>query len=286
MTKVDQFESIFRSAAREVFRHEPPRIESVLVVTDRGAAEAKAFGDRVRAFLTVIGAGGSVAWRDVPGEEFQTAGELVELIETAAPDLICTYRNLHSTAWKWAYSLGTHVDVLTQHTDVPILMLPHPDAERSAEHALENTDVVMAVTDHLAGDRRMVSYGVRFTEAGGTLWLAHVEDEVAFERYIAAIGRIPEIDTDEAREVLARELLKEPESYIESCREVLKETDLTVKVETEVRFGHHLADYRALVDEHRIDLLVLNTKDEDQLAMHGIAYELAVELRHIPLLLL
>jgi len=30
----------------------------------------------------------------------------------------------------------------------------------------------------------------------------------------------------------------------------------------------------------------LNTKDEDQLAMHGLAYPLAVELRQIPLLML
>ena len=35
MTNVDQFESMFRSASREVFRHERVNIESVLVVTDR-----------------------------------------------------------------------------------------------------------------------------------------------------------------------------------------------------------------------------------------------------------
>ena len=58
-----------------------------------------------------------VRWRDVKGSEFQTAGELLALVESAAPDLICTYRNLHSGAWKWPYSLGTHVDLLTQHTD-------------------------------------------------------------------------------------------------------------------------------------------------------------------------
>jgi hypothetical protein len=40
------------------------------------------------------------------------------------------------------------------------------------------------------------------------------------------------------------------------------------------------------VDEHHVDLLVLNTKDEDQLAIHGLAYPLAVELRNTPLLLL
>jgi len=30
----------------------------------------------------------------------------------------------------------------------------------------------------------------------------------------------------------------------------------------------------------------MNTKDEDQLAMHGLAYPLAIEVRSIPLLLL
>ena len=38
--------------------------------------------------------------------------------------------------------------------------------------------------------------------------------------------------------------------------------------------------------EHEIDLLVFNTKDDDQLAMHGLAYPLAVEVRGIPILML
>ena len=46
------------------------------------------------------------------------------------------------------------------------------------------------------------------------------------------------------------------------------------------------SEYKRLIDEHAVDLLVLNTKDEDQLAMHGIAYALAVEMRQIPLLML
>ena len=50
--------------------------------------------------------------------------------------------------------------------------------------------------------------------------------------------------------------------------------------------GHHLSTYKELVQKHQVDLLVMNTKDEDQLAMHGIAYPLAVELREIPLLML
>ena len=178
MTNVDQFESMFRSASREVFRHKSVDFESVLVVTDRDSENATLFGDQVRKFLGVISADEQVRWRDCSGSEFQSAGELLTLIETAGPDLICTYRNLHSNAWKWPYSLGTHVDLLTQHTDVPVLLLPHPEAQRAADHAFENTDTVMAIADHLTGDDRLVNFAVRMTESDGTLWLTHVEDEV------------------------------------------------------------------------------------------------------------
>ncbi len=130
MTKVDQFESMFRSAAREVYQHDPLDIESVLVVTDRDEEMARCFGDQLRQFLKVLSADEKVQWRDVAGSEFRTAGELLALVESSPPDLICTYRNLHSGAWRWPYSLGTHVDLLTQHTDVPVMLLPHPQALR------------------------------------------------------------------------------------------------------------------------------------------------------------
>ena len=50
--------------------------------------------------------------------------------------------------------------------------------------------------------------------------------------------------------------------------------------------GHHVADCRELAQANDVDLIVMNTKDEEQLAMHGLAYPLAIELRDIPLLLL
>ena len=286
MTNVDQFESMFRSASREVLRYERVDIGSVLIVTDRDEAGAKHFGGQIRRFLKVLNADEKVDWRDVTGSEFQTAGELLSLVESAAPDIICTYRNLHSGAWKWPYSLGAHVDLLTQHMDVPVMLLPHPEAERSAGHAIENTDTVMAIADHLTGDHRPVNHAVRFTENGGTLWLTHVEDEAAFGRYMEVISKIPTIDTDEARETVREQLLKEPQDYIDGCVEVLQKAGAHVKVEHLVVFGHHLSEYKRLIEQHEVDLLVLNTKDEDQLAMHGIAYALAVELRQIPLLML
>ena len=50
--------------------------------------------------------------------------------------------------------------------------------------------------------------------------------------------------------------------------------------------GRLVDEYRELIAKREIDLLVLHTKDDDQLAMHGAAYALAVELRGIPLLML
>ena len=50
--------------------------------------------------------------------------------------------------------------------------------------------------------------------------------------------------------------------------------------------GHHVREYRRLIDDNQVDLLVANTKDDDQLAMHGMAYSLSVELVDVPMLLL
>ena len=144
----------------------------------------------------------------------------------------------------------------------------------------------MAITDHLTGDHRLVNFAVRFTEESGTLLLTHIEDEAVFGRYIDVISKIPTIATDSAREELQRQLLKEPHDYIRSCSERLQTEGLAFQVEEIVILGHHIADLTRLIEEQQVDLLVLNTKDEEQMAMHGQAYPLAVELRKIPLLML
>jgi len=284
MTNVDQFESVFRAAAKEVFAYRRPEFEKVLVVTDLAPAEAQAFTTRARSFLAVLGA--APTWSPVSGDAFRTVGELLELVDREGPDLICTYRHLHSHAWKWPHSLGEHLDVLTQETSVPVLVLPHPAAGRASKHALQNTDRVMAMTDDLTGDERLVNHAVRLTQDGGTLFLTHVEDEAVFARYLETISKIPTIDTEIAREEILHQLLKEPADYIESVRETLAAENLPIRTEAVVTTGHRLSEYKRLVHRHEVDVLVLNTRDEDQLAMHGLAYPLAVELRSIALLML
>lgn len=287
MTNVDQFESVFRSASKEMFAYEHVEIATVLIVTDLEEAATYEYSEEVKGFLSILGdEGEGPTWEVIHRGEFETIESLLELANQSKPDLICTYRHLHSTQWKQPYSLGDFVEVLTQATEIPILILPHPEARRASDHALKDTNVVMAMTDHITGDSRLVNFATRFIEDNGVLFLTHVEDEANFERFIEVISKIPELDTDLARKEVSHQLLKEPLDFILNCAENLKAHRPSVHIQEIVVMGHHLSTYKKLVEEHQVDLLVMNSKDEDQLAMHGMAYPLAVELREIPLLML
>lgn len=285
MTNVDQFESVFKSATKISFAYQDIEIRKVLLVTDLEEQPAQQLSDQVRSFLTVLGEDDSVNWRTVQGDEFQTVKELLDLVEKENPDLICAYRHLHSQAWRWPYSLGEELDVLTQITSSPVLILPHPKAQ-PLDEILKGTGSVMAITNHLTGDHRLVNFAVRFTEERGTLSLTHIEDEKVFKSYVEVISKIPSITTETAEEEILKQLLKEPHDYIRSCSDTLQAEGLALKVQEIVSLGHHISDLTRLVEEHQVDLLVLHAKDEDQAAMHGLAYSLAVELRKIPLLML
>ena len=283
MTRIDQFESAFLSASKTVFTHAPVKMDRILVITDLSGYEARLFADKVRRFMGVLEH--DAQWSEVPGEECASVGELLDLVERRRPDLICTYRHLHSGAWQWPYGLGEHLDVLTQVTTTPVLVLPRPEDHEALEQ-IHDTDSVMAMTSHLKGDHTLINVAAHLVAPGGTLYAAHVEDSATFERYMEVISKIQSIQTDSAREQIQKQLLKEARDYIGSCRVELARAGVELKLEEIVILGPPLSEYKKLVGDHEVDLLVLHTKDDDQLAMHGLAYPLAVELRALPLLML
>lgn len=284
MTNVDQFESVFRSASKPVFHFQDVELRDILVVSDLATQAAEGFSGACRTLLH--GLGDDVRWETLDGGQFASPGELLTALERAKPGLVCTYRNLHSDGWRWPHSLGEYLDVLTQVVEAPVLVCPHPELMAPGEFAKSGTDRVMAVTDHLAGDETLVNWAVKIAEDDGDLLLAHVEDKLAYDRMIDVIGKIPALDTTVARFTIREQLLKEPHDFIRSCREGLEKAGARVKVHEVVTMGHRLADYKRLVAEHEVDVLVLHTRDDEQMAMHGLAYPIAVELRDIPLLLL
>ena len=283
MTTVDQFESIFNAASKPTHRYEPAPYSRIAVITDLDADAADGLARRLRAAFGTLA---QSEWLSIAADRSETVEQLLDLVDRERLDLAVTYRNLHSAAWQWPHSLGRHLDVLTQATECPVLTLPHPRDGSALDSALSRMRVVMAATDHLAGDGRLVNAAVGFVPPGGKLLLAHIEDDAIFERYIDVIGKIPTIDTGNAREALLRQLLKEPHDYVTSCRQALSEAGLDLEVAEFVSTGHRVNVYKQLIDEHSIDLMVLHTKADEQLAMHGLAYPLAVELRHTPLLMI
>ncbi len=280
MSRIDLFESVFKAATRDVFVHDPPSWSNVLVVTDLEAAPAAALTERARALLApALASEAQLVVLD--REQSRELGPLLDAVQARAPDLVVTCKNLHTSAWRWPHTLGDHLEVLTQQ-DAPVLVLPRPGDQGAVP---TEAHTVVAVTDHLAGDHRLVNHAAALVP-DGTLFLAHVEDDAVFARYIEAISRIPAVDTEVARDALRARLLQDPAHFIASCAEVLAKAAPGTRVQARVTMGHHLSTYLALVDEHAVDVVVMNTKDDDQHAMHGLAYPLAVQLHDVALLML
>jgi hypothetical protein len=283
MDHIDEFESVFRRAEKEQLAFVDIPIESIAFVVDGGHQEAAAAIPEIKKFLCRLE--NVPDWRVISGEQYQTVDQLLGRIDEHRTDLIITYRHLQEASMIPQHSLGVYLDVLTQTTSIPVLVLPGT-ASAPAGIQTRVCDRVMVIADHIHGDNRLINYGARMCSVGGTMWLCHVEDDRIFERYMQAIERIPEIDSDQARVLIDRQLLGEARDFVEGCAVIIQEEGPGIHVENYVGRGHHLQDYRRLIDEQNIDLLVLNTKDDDQLAMHGRAYSVSVELTDVSMLLL
>lgn len=286
MSTVDQFESVFKAAAKTTYMHETPSLGKVLLVTDMEESDGALYLNSVRQYFEKTLLPDETNWEVLSKNEFHTVKDLLGKVEEHRPDILITYRNLRSESWRWPYSLGEHLDVLTQVTTTPVLVLPHPDRDDASEFLSKTPENVMAVSGHMCGEGTLIKYASAFTPKGGKLLLSHIEDKVTLDRYLDAIEKIPDIDSEVARETLLARLLNDAKDFSESAREGLKQAGLDISVECMAQLGSRLEDYRKLIEEGQVDLLVMHAKEDDQLAMHGMAHPLAVELRAVPILLL
>ena len=281
MSSVDQFASVFNAATKTIFQHKPPVFNNALTVTDLAKEAADKYTETSKSFFSSVEA----TWESIGQEDFNSVKELLDIVEQRKPDLIVTYRHLYSEAWRWPHSLGEHLDVLIQVTDPPVAIMPHPDRKGIPAHAMKNTDNVIVINDHLTGEDCLINHAAYVTRPNGNLHLTHIENGSVFERYMEVISKIPEIDTDIARETIQAQLLNEPSAYIDSVEEALSKEIPDLQVIKHIAQGKQLDEYRKAVERHNADLVVLQSHDPDQQAMNATAYSLAVELRTTPLLI-
>lgn len=283
MDHIDEFESIFKRADKTSFEYQQPSWNRISLITDTESSQSEAVQKELLSYLPGLNETAQI--QTFGKENYSNVVELLDQLRKKPSELIVTYRHLFEEQHIPQHSLGVYVDVLTQTLQTPVLLLPGTakNPESLAERSCED---VLVITDHISGEDRLVNFGISCTPEGGQLFLVHIEDDVVFEQYMHVIEQIPELDSSIAREQISQQLLKNAVDYQTSCEEIISNIRSNIQVHSVARRGHRLRDFQSLIDEHDIDLLVMNTKDDDQLAMHGMAYSLSVELTHLPLLLL
>lgn len=284
--KLDEFESLFRSALSEVFHYQPPALGNVALVTDQDAETTGQLAEAVRKWLLPARSGSDAPVHALARPQWDTPEEpaiprLLHLLERLEPDIVVTSRGLLGRTRDLPYTLGSVCDSLSQGQPSPLLLLPRLSAD-----CLTPTARVLAVTNHLQGDDALVSWAASLCRQEGTLFLAHIEDDVMLQRYLHAIERIRGIETEVAKAALPAKLLELPRQYVATISDGLREQGVHDTVVPLVQMGHAMTDYRNLVHEHQVDLVVVNGRDDRQYAMHGLAHALAVGLRDLPLLVI
>ena len=280
--QIDEFQSMFKRASRENYQYQSLELKHVTIITHQSQEVANSIQKELTSFLPQLG--GQVEWNLITQNDFEDANQLLKCLHDHPSDLVVTHRHLHEDILLPQHSLGVYVDVLTQANKAPVLLLPGTASQRAA---LDKTcDTIMVATDHIAGDHRLVNHAALFAPENGIVWLCHVEDDAVYRRYLHVIERIPSLHTEETGEQVMEQLMNEAAAYIGSAVEDLSKRFPKTQWKSEITLGHQVQTYRRLADEHQADLVVLNTKDQGQLAMHGLAYSISVEIIDRPLLLL
>ena len=271
MPNVDEFESVFRAATRKVFHIDRPELNRALIVCDLGGDARDGYVSGVRNWLESIC--GQIEVADV--DAWHNVTSLRALITEKSPDLLVSYRGVRTDAWRFGDSLGIHLNTMTRGLKLPTIVTPHPEHKQIVNPIRS----IMVLTDHLTGDDRLVNFGMRLGPGEDLeLHLVHMENDAAFDRFVEAVSKVPEVDTNVVRETVLNQLLKEPHDYIQHVREMLDAQGISANVQAHIQTGHLVSDYRAILEKANPDLVVFPTLSEDRIALDGAAYSLAVNL--------
>lgn len=280
---IDRFQSIFRSADKPHFHYQPPDLTKVLVLTDSGDSDGS-FLKRVQNFIATADLAQTPEFIElklpVPGSR----SDFLNSIEKHSADLMVTHHHLFETFIDPSLGLGTYLESLLQSSPIPLMIVPHY-LDPGFAPATEKLEDVLVISDHFSNSDELINWSAAFVSNSGALWLTHVESEVDFERYMQAIARIPEIDTETARATLSTELLHESMSYIQNCKQQLAKTNPALAVELLACMGLPLNTYRQWLCRDKHELLVIPALAEERFAHRALTGQLATEFPHIALLI-
>jgi hypothetical protein len=276
MVTVDEFESQFRRSAKEHFTHEKMTFDRVTFFVDDDFV-----ADQAQSFIKEWLGRDDLIFTIVRISPQKPVSEVIRELKNTEPDLVVSYRLLGHPK-EPSHSLGTYIDEVSQVLARPLCLLPNKFGESSQK----KPERVLVLSESIVGDSTLVNWGVALVPKTGTLVLADLVDGNAFDNYMDLISKCSFIDTEIARAELADLLIKLASEFESECIEVLRQELPNLNLQQFVGFARTVKDYKALLSQYEVELLLFSGKDHNQTAMSALGYALAVEVTDLPVVLL
>ena len=159
--QIEKFESRFKSAYKEPYTYEDIELSKIAVISKEDSTRAeqiqKISSKLMPKYLE------QYQWSFICENNFGSVKEALAKLEEQKPDLIIMERNIKVSEESLVYGLSPYVETITQVTTTPVLILPNMDLEQLSKR-IKNCDCVMAETDRLTGDSRLINWAVNFVE--------------------------------------------------------------------------------------------------------------------------
>lgn len=282
--RLDEFESVFRSAIKPTYELRRPPLREIVVLTDEAPEPAYKLITQARAILSDADTPVAPDFRLLSAHD-RTADSVLSELLTSSIDLLVTHRHVLSHWRNTPYALGSAMSIFVQTLPCPVLMLPLLPANAPAHSRGKAPETALVATRHLIDDSDLVDWALHVTGDDGTVVLGHVEDESQSRRYLDAIGRIRGIDTDIALTRLPDKLLQLSRDYTDSVVEQMQANAVRETLIAEVRSGDPLVEFAALIAQHSVDLLVVAGREHradpdrtDRKGTHGNAESVATPI--------
>ena len=290
--RLDEFESVFRSAIKPTYTLRRPPLADVVLLADVPAAGLDALSAAARTVIADAATDAPSRWRVIEADRDLGLQELLTDLRGRPLDLLITHRHVLSHWRNTPHAIGSALAVLAQSLQVPILMLPSPDTPELLPRKPPARALV--TTRRLTDDSDLVDWALHLTGDDGTVVLAHVEDSGLCGRYLDAIGRIQGIHTELARQKLPEKLLQLSRDYIASVMSQMREHGVRETLHSEVRLGDPMTEFAMMIERHQVELLVGAALEQSSQVsvgapshrppVNGRTFALAAEFSHVPVL--
>ena len=262
---LDVFESMFNRSVKHHYEFQPVKLNSLMIIAESDHLNSlDEFGSKYCENRAKYKYTSDFSWSD-----------LLNTLEETKPDLLLMQRQLGIPSGL-KFSLGPILISLSQELEIPILILP-------TDYKGFEIRNVLAGFDHQIDNSHLVNHSLILKKEMERLVLVHVEEESVFNYYVDAIAKIPGINTDYARTAIEETILNLAGDFFKNVKDNLN--DESFKVYEYCKLGDVVNEYKEIISEHSIDLMVFEAQDDSKLAMHSLGQSLAIQFPQLATLL-